>query len=71
MTKRADYEIATYLGWCGVDITRRFKNREEYEKVREFLDKLVGTGGASVGNFYYIAEEQREAFERFMKELDR
>lgn len=77
MSDSETYEITIYLGWRGSEGTWRFKSREQYERARNFLDKLTGMRSrrtevppeAAVGNYYYIAKEEREAFERFMKTI--
>lgn len=61
------YAIVTYLGWCGVDVRHEFDSRADDDQARAFLDDLPG--GASLGNFYYVAADQRDEFERFMKAL--
>lgn len=74
-----NYKIVCYLAWCGAEVEHQFDNQSRYDAVRAFLSKIAKVHvpgdqlplkySGRVTDFYAIENEQREAFQNFMRDI--
>jgi len=79
MTKPQNLTIMCYLAWCGAEVKHRFANEKDYETARAFLSEIARLHFTSnelrpslsreVTDYYFIEEQQRDAFGGFMQKL--
>ena len=79
MTVPERFEIICYFARAGAHATIPFKNQEEYDAAKTFLDKLnEGRFGRSSEPmvypdtetlFYFLDSKDQEAFDSFMRQI--
>ena len=70
-----------YLAWCGAEVKQKFIDEQEYEAARAFLSGIAKVHFPShelrpslsreVTDYYFVEEQHRAAFQKFMQELSR